>query len=339
MREEDLIEEVGRMYGYDNIEPSDDVRLSLMGTLPERERITDTIRNALAFSGLQEVVTNSMTSKKKCSLTDPDTTAVELLNPLNPEMACMRTSLVGSLLDITTYNCNRKNNNNRFFEIGKTFCTDDSGSYTERTVAAILIEGDFISATWNNSAQKVSFYALKGIIEAFAAHIGYNDITFSPVEKAPIYYNTEVAQVCIGPSIEGFAGMVSKDMAKSFDIKSTIAYAQLDITDLISGSLPSRKYWPLPKYPALERDFSFVLDEPVSSAQVIASIASLSSLIESITPFDVFRGDKLGAGKKSITFSIAFRSPDKTLTENDVESTCTRILKTVEETFGGHLRS
>lgn len=337
--EEDLIEEVGRLFGYDNITPSETMHLSLLRSLPERERITDTIRHALAFSGLQEVVTNSMTSRKKCSVTDPDTIPVELLNPLNPEMACMRPSLIGSLLDITAYNCNRKNRDNRFFEFGKTYRTDASGKYIERTVIAILLEGNLWNATWNSSAMKISFYALKGIIEAFCSHIGFTDIEFSAAETAPVYFSDEVAYVRIGSLIHGFAGMVSGNICKKFDIKSDIAYAQLDITDLLTSTLPQKQYTPLPKYPALERDFSFVFADTVSSSSITETVSSLSPLIESVYPFDVFRGDKLGAGKKSITFSIAFRSPDKTLTDNDVESICDQIIDSMEKTFQGELRS
>lgn len=339
--EEDLIEEVGRLYGYDNIPPSESMHLSLLRTLPEVERITDTIRSALAFGGLHEAVTNSMTSSGKCSLVTPDATPVALMNPLNPDMALMRTSLLGSLLDITAYNRNRRNMNNRFFEIGKVFHRDPDGNCIERTVIAMLIEGDIWGNTWNSPAQPVSFYVLKGIIEAFSAHVGFSGCIFSrSADGVPGYYGPEAASVEIGTVIKGYAGVISGKIAAAFEVKSTVCYAELDIAGLLSkGALPARSYTPLPRYPALERDFSFVMPEELSSSKIIETVRPLSGLIEEIYPFDVFRDEKLGSGRKSITFNVRFRSPEKTLADNDVEKLCDRIITTLENEYDVQLRS
>ena len=338
--EEDLVEEVGRLYGYDNIPVADSFTQSLNTKLPEVERITDTIRQALAFSGFHEAVTNSMTSEKKLKMVTPDKTPVALLNPLNPDMALMRTTLAGSLLDITAYNCNRKNSNNRFFEIGKVFDLPAKDEYRERTVAALLIEGNMWGPTWNNPPLEVSFHALKGLIEAFAAHLGFIVCTFSKPETAvPHYYSDEVAAVTIGSDVTGFAGVVSRQVCDAFDVKTAVCYAELDITGLLKGSLPVKSYKPLPRFPALERDFCFVMDEPLSTASISGLIGNLSPLIEDVTPFDVYRGEKLGAGKKSITFNTRFRSAEKTLTDKDVEKLCGSIVAKVAEEFGAVLRT
>jgi phenylalanyl-tRNA synthetase beta chain len=337
--EEDLIEEVGRLYGYDNIPSSASQTLPLIRTLPQVERITDTIRSALAYSGLHEAVTNSLTSEKKWSLIAPETTPVRLLNPLTPDMALMRTTLAGSLLDITAYNCNRKNGNNRFFELGKVFELQSDGTYCERDVVAILIEGNFRSATWNSTAEKVTFYHLKGIIEAFGGHLGFTDCTFAPADILPSYYGREAAAVTIGSAIRGFAGVIDPKKADAFEVSTPVCFAQLDITDLLKSSLPLRSYQPLPKYPALERDFCFVMDEPIGTSDICATIAALSPLVEKVYPFDVYRGDKLGIGKKSIAFSTSFRSPEKTLTDKDVEELCASIVKVVGCKFGAVLRT
>jgi phenylalanyl-tRNA synthetase beta chain len=337
--EEDLIEEVGRCYGYDNIPVSDSVTLSLTTKLPTVERITDTIRQALAYCGFHEAVTNSMTSGKKLELITPEKTAVPLLNPLTPDMAFMRTTLAGSLLDITAYNCNRKNANNRFFEIGTVFDLPAADQYRERTVIALLIEGNIWGPTWNNAPLPVSYYILKGLIEAFAAHLGFTACAFTKPQSAPAYFGSEVAAVTIGSEISGFAGEISKAIREAFEVKTPVCYAELDITDLLKGSLPVKSYKPLPRYPALERDFCFVMDEALSTAAVTGAIGGLSELIEEVIPFDVFRGEKLGAGKKSITFSIRFRSPEKTLTDKDVEKLCEEIIGTVAKEYGAVLRT
>lgn len=337
--EEDLIEEVGRMYGYDNIPPAQTTILPLARTLPTVERTTDTIRHALAFAGLHEAVTNSMTSEKRVALLTPEIAAVKLLNPLTPDMAFMRTTLAGSLLDITAYNCNRRNRNNRFFEIGKIFQMLPSGEYAERTVIAIIIEGNFHAATWNSAPQPVSFYVLKGIIESFCRHIGFETVSFSLPHEKPRYFGPETALVKIGDKVTGFAGTVFPQICAEFDIKSVVCFAQLDITDLLETALPVGSYKPLHRFPALERDFCFVMDERTGSSAVMETIAALSPLIEEVHPFDVYRGEKLGPGRKSITFNVVFRSSERTLTDGDVEELCEKVLSTVAQRCGGVLRT
>lgn len=337
--EVDLIEEVGRLYGYDNIPPSDSMQISLHRTLPQTEIITDTIRQTMAFSGMHETVTNSMISEKRCSLIAPEKTPVTLLNPLNPDMACMRPSLLASLIDVAVYNTNRKNSNNRLFEIGTTFETLPENSTRERTVLAILIEGDYRGASWNSNVLPVTFFVLKGIVEAFASHMGIEDTSFCRSDTLPQYYSPEAAAVTLGGSITGHAGMIHDSIRKALDLKTAACYAELDITDCISSSLPIPQYKSLPRYPALERDFSFVMDESLSTSDIVATIRPLSALIENVAPFDIYRGDKLGTGKKSVTFSLNFRSPEKTLTEKDVEQLCNEIVAAVAHHHKAVLRT
>lgn len=337
--EVDCIEEIGRLYGYDNIPPSHTMQISLHRSLPEREIITDTIRHAMAFAGMHETVTNSMISEKRCASVTPEKKPVALLNPLTPDMACLRTSLLSSLLDVAVYNNNRKNRNNRLFEIGKTFETLPDGSYSERTVLAILIEGEYLSSSWNSSSEPVSFYIMKGILEAFSRHLGISEYTFSLPSNQPASLNSETAWVTIGSDISGYAGMVTDVVRSSFDLKTTACYAELDITTFLTSPMPVPHYKALPRYPALERDFSFVMDESLSTSAIVATIKPLSPLIEQVSPFDIFRGEKLGAGKKSVTFSLSFRSPEKTLTEKDVEALCSTIVSAVASSHSAILRT
>ena len=337
--EEDLIEEVGRLYGYDNIPTSDSMMLSLRRSLPATEMLTDTIRSAMAFSGMNETITNSMISEKKCRNTMPDRMPVPLLNPLTPDMACMRTSLLPSLLDVAIYNCNRKNRNNRLFEIGKTFELHPDGTHSERTVLSVLIEGDYQPLSWNSTRQQVSFYIMKGILEAFAVHLGIRSSTYAAQQQIPSCFTPEAAKVTLGSSITGYVGMVSEKIRNDFDIKTPVCYAELDITEFLSTPLRIPHYEPLPRFPALERDFSFVMDEGLSTSEIVETIKPLSPLLETVVPFDIFRGEKLGEGKKSVAFSLSFRSPEKTLTENDVESLCEEIISTVATKYGAHLRT
>jgi phenylalanyl-tRNA synthetase beta chain len=336
--EEDLIEEVGRLYGYDNIIPVETSTISLNTPLPLVETITDTIRKALAFSGLREIVTNSMTSQKVQQLINPDKKPIALLNPLNPEMAQMRTTLSGSMLSVLSYNINHKNTNNRFFEIGKIFEYNDAGNFVERTALGIIIQGEFFEKTWNTSATQADFYVLKGIIEAFCTHIGAGSLNFSKPEKMAVMFNTIQARID-GQLISGFMGNISGQVCEAFDLKTSVFFAELDITDLIHTPPQLTRYHSLPKFPAAERDFSFIIPDQISVSQLCKEIATVSPLIENVHPFDVYRGEKIGAGMKSITFSVTIRSAEKTLNEKETEAICSSIINSMQEKFNITLRT
>jgi len=336
--EEDLIEEVGRMYGYDNIPVATNASVSLYNKLPSVERITDKIRSALSHFGFNEILTNSMCSAAKRDLLTPDKLPVKILNPLNPDMALMRTTLSGSMLEVIAYNLNRKNQNNHFFEIGKSFEIKEGGEIVEHDILGIAIEGNYWGTTWNTPALKNNFFVLKGVLEAFTAHLGINSLKFSSTAPESSVYEGETASLD-GELMNGTAGRISKRVCEYFDIKSTVYYAELDITALMHTYLSQPAYSPLPKFPALERDFSFVMPEQISALAITEEINRISPLVEEVVPFDIFRGEKLGAGRKSITFGVKLRSPERTLTEKEAEGVCTAIVSAIEAKFGANLRT
>jgi len=339
--EADLVEEVGRQYGYDNIPAAESADVKLVRQPSTAETNRDNARFALCYFGLNEIMTNSMVSESRRKLLTPDAEPVKILNPLNPEMAEMRTSLAISLLDTVAYNLNRKNKNNRFFEIGKVFSPDaKSGLANERDILAIIIEGSCFPQSWGNQELPNDFFVLKGILEAFSAHCALGQTTFARLESGGALYGSECASVTVHGknTISGTMGRVSDKICKAFGIKSTVFYAELDLTDWLSTPKPLPKYAPLPKFPALERDFSFVMPETLLSAAVKEEILSISGLIKTVIPFDVYRGEKLGAGSKSVTFSVEFRSPEKTLTDEDAADACAKIISVMEKKHGAMLR-
>jgi len=341
--EADLVEEVGRQYGYDNIPAAESANVKLVRQPSTAETNRDNARFALCYFGLNEIMTNSMVSESRRKLLTPDAEPVKILNPLNPDMAEMRTSMAVSLLDTVAYNLNRKNKNNRFFEIGKVFSPDTkSGLANERDILAIIIEGSCFPQSWGNQELPNDFFVLKGILEAFAAHCALGTLTFARLESGgAALYGPECATVTVvhgKNTINGTMGRVSEKICKAFGIKSAVFYAELDLTEWLSAPKPLPKYSPLPKFPALERDFSFVMPETLSSAVVREEIMSTSGLIKTVRPFDVYRGEKLGAGSKSVTFSVEFRSPEKTLTDEDVADACAKIISSMEKKHGAALR-
>jgi phenylalanyl-tRNA synthetase beta chain len=337
--EEDLIEEVGRLYGYDNIPPAESAVVSLNTALPMRERLTDLVRGALAHNGLNEIITNSLAHEKRRIALTPNKTPVKLLNPLNPDMAEMRTTLAGSMLEILAYNLNRKNVNNHFFELGKTFERMPDMSIVERDVLGIIIEGATWGSAWNNKAQPADFFTLKGILDTFALHIGLEPFTYAKHNDGKPIFGSECASLVYGKVMSGLCGLVSSEVKKFFDIKSNVYYAEIDVTELLKSSIPLPKYKPLPKFPALERDFCFVMSDEICASSINDEISKISPLIENVHPFDLYRGEKLGAGKKSIAFSVKIRSAEKTLTDKDSELICTSIVDTMKTRYNAVLRT
>jgi len=337
--EEDLIEEVGRLYGYDNIPTSDKAPVSLYNPISTVERVTDRLRSALAFFGLNEIVTNSMTSEKRRQLLTPQKKPVALLNPLNPEMAQLRTTMAGSMLEALVYNLNHKNVNNHLFEIGKVYELTGPDQVSERDVVGIIIEGNFWGNSWNTAALPCDFYVLKGVLDAFVAHIGAGTFNYKLTSDQNSIIENELSSISCGDFIKGYAGKVSKKICDQFDIKSSVYYAELDITSLLQSSLPQPVYKPLPKFPALERDFCFVMSEELNASKISDEIFGISPLVEDVKPFDLYRGEKLGPGRKSIAFSVKLRSADRTLTDKEAEGICSAIVTAMQSKYGVLLRT
>jgi phenylalanyl-tRNA synthetase beta chain len=346
--EADLIEEAGRFYGYDNIPSAVFAQVGLDNRLSPVESIVDAVRSSLAFLGLNEIMTNSLTSEKNNKRVRPDTVPVVLLNPLSPDMAQMRTSMLPSALEVCAYNINRKNLDNRYFEIGRVYSAQNdaqndaqAGSLLprERDIVSIILTGNFFSKAWNNIATlKNDFYVLKGILDKLAADLGTARFAFTPHADATSCFEAEACSFT-GASLAGIMGKIRNDICAAFDIKETVYYAEIDITEFLTRPRPQPVYKPLPKYPALERDFCFVLPESIASEAITSDVYTLSPLVEDVTPFDVYRGDKLGNGLKSIAFSVRLRSNERTLVDKEAEEVCAKIVTVMEKKFKATLRS
>jgi phenylalanyl-tRNA synthetase beta chain len=339
--EEDLIEEAGRMYGYDAVPAAEFAPVFLGNQLPCTERAVDTIRNALAYAGFNEIVTNSMSSEKYRSLLTPGTNPIALLNPLSPDMAQMRTTLAGSMLEVLVYNLNRKNSNNKFFEVGKTYEVLASGERREKDVLGIMCEGNWTAAAWNAAALPCDFHVVKGVLETLAAHLGMRAPAIFPLaaETRPALFDDEAVSVALGEPLRGVSGKIAASVLSRFDIKTAVYYTELDMSGFLTAPPPRPQYKSLPKFPALERDFCFVMPEHLSAGVIAEEMCRLSPLVAEVRPFDLYRGEKLGNGLKSIAFGVSMRSSEKTLTDRDVEGLCATIINTMQDKFGAKLRT
>lgn len=336
----DLIEEVGRLYGYDNIPLQPYGRVALMNNPSPYEAKADKLRRSLAYFGLNEIVTNSMTSETLRSLFTPDTAPVQVRNPLSPEMAQMRTTLMGGHLQVLAFNLNRKNLDNKFFELGKIFAHtgNDAELPRERTVVGIVIQGDYIPASWNTKAVPASFYVLRGIVDSFVQHSGIGEVSYEPDTEGFPCLEGEKAAIRGEAGVRGALGRIRTDVAGHFGIDTNVYCAQLDVTEFLDTPMSAPRYRPAPRFPAVERDYCFVMPTSVRAAKVADQIHAVSDLVEHVQPFDLYRGEKLGQGRKSITYAVRLRSTEKTLSDTEAEAAATAIIDAVTTKFGAELR-
>ena len=330
--EEDLSEEVLRMYGYDAI-PSTLVKGETMpGFRSDRQRLTDKVKKHLVGMGFYESVTFSFISPKWVANlgiceSDPRMNPVKILNPLGEDTSVMRTTLIPSMLNTLSINTNRSNAAMKTFEIGPAFLKNGEGELpTENMKLSVGMYGD-----------DVDFFSLKAVLYALCQTFGVTPTTvaggegfFHPGRKAMLQVN--------GETIAQF-GEIHPDTMEKFDISRRVYVAELDLTALKAAETAVTGVKPMPKFPAVSRDIALVCDESVGAGPLMDCIRSNGGkTLEGVKLFDIYRGAQLGENKKSVAFAITFRASDRTLTENEINSAMEKILKACERDCNAVIR-
>jgi phenylalanyl-tRNA synthetase beta chain len=344
-REIDLIEEVARVYGYDKI-PDKMSSIVHFSTDKIKTDFHELIRERLIGAGFKEVVTNSMLDEDRARIFGDN--FVKVLNPLSREMSALRTSLIPSALDVVRHNFGYGIKNLKFFEIGKVFRVsfdeDEKpkfvDNYIEEEHLLILMTGLAEPISYDVKERNFDIYDLKGEVEKLFRAVFLENYQF-------IYYsnNSEISEFELGVEIGGkYAGRlmkVSEALLKKFDLEADVYIAEIDF-DLIceNSKIEERHYSEIPKFPSVYRDLAFVIDESVSVGDVEKAIReSAGDVLKSIRLFDIYRGEKIGEGKKSVAFSLEILSPEKTLTDEEVNSLIQKVVKYVEQKLDAKLRS
>ena len=331
-REVDLVEEVGRIHGYELIVPSSTAGGPLGTAANPRHRLQSIIRHRLAGLGLDEVVSNPIIERKWLDLleVDPDS-VVQLANPPAEDQGIMRPTLIPSLLDIARRNFNQRASTVAIFELGNCFART-----REALRLAALWSGRSTASSWQADHREVEIWDLKGLLESF---LDFSPLSFVPADH-PQFRRGQGAQVLIGDQPAGFLGTIAPALSTAFDIERPVYIFDLDFKTLARHWNPDGStFRPLPKFPPVERDLAIVLDDGISGAEVVAQIrATAPQLIETVEPFDLYRGDQIAAGRKSLTFSIRLRSGEKTLKDEDADKVMEAILNRLRNAFGAELR-
>ncbi len=338
-READIIEEILRVYGYNNIESSDKLNATMSHASKfEDYKIQNVVANQLIAQGFNEMMANSLTTAKYTQLSEllKEEHNVTMLNPLSNDLAVMRQSLLFSGLEALSYNINRKQNNLKFFEFGNTYHNFESG-YTENKHLTVLITGNRNSDIWNTQNKTSDFFYLKGIIESIFGRLGITKLKTSPI-KNDVF--SEGITLSLGKMKLVEFGIVKRATLKSFGISQEVLFADFNWNNIIEVAKFNKiKFSPISKYPEVKRDFALLLDEKVTFEE-IHTIAKQSEkkLLKDVNLFDVYQGEKLPSGKKSYAVSFTLEDKEKTLTDKQIDKIMSKLQNSFEKQLGAELR-
>ena len=327
---EDLIEEVGRIYGINNIEgklPKLNVK---EGTYDKSTRL---IRNKLVDLGLNEVLTPIFMADNISDMyKEEGTLSVKLLDPLFNDRNTIRTSLVPSLLNVYTYNKSRNLKDISIFEIAKTFYKKEDKYYEDKKLC-ILMNGEYFLELGNN--KKIDFYILKGIVEELLIYLGYENRYSLVTENIPKFMHPgQSAVINLNGMDVGYLGKIHPSIEKD------VYVCEINLDKLLSNRVSKLKYKEINKYPSISKDMAFVMNKSITSEEVIKVIKKAGGkLLTDVKVFDVYEGENIGLENKSLAFNLTFEDYTKTLTDEEVMEVFNNIVSEVEKTLNIKLRS
>ncbi|MEN9876756.1 MAG: hypothetical protein RLZZ529_1753 [Bacteroidota bacterium] len=337
-REIDVIEEILRVYGYNNIKFSNKVNATIANS-PRTEdyKIQNVVATQLNSQGFHEMMANSLTTANYIQLSDllKEEHNVTMLNPLSSDLATMRQSLLFSGLEAISYNINRKNTDLKLFEFGKTYHNYPSG-YEETKHLTLFLTGNRNQETWTSGQKPTDFFLFKGYVTAVLERLGIQKTQNQPL-TTDVY--SEGIAISLGKDTIVEIGVVKKSILKHFGIKQEVFFADFNwaaILKLISNKV---KFTEIPKYPEVRRDLALLLDQAVTY-ESIYTIAKQTekSLLKNVDLFDVYEGQNLPEGKKSYALSFSIQDSSKTLTDEQIDKIMSKLQKNFETELGAVLR-
>lgn len=339
--EEDLIEEVIRIVGYDKLQTTLPGSASAGAYLPG-ESGRRAARKTLTALGYHEAVNFSFVNAETDSLltTAEPSARLQLSNPIDATQAEMRTTLLGGLLDSITRNLNHGTRNVRLFEIGKCF-TLQPGQERPLEVEniALVATGARNETDWQAATARYDFYDFKGALEALAESLNLPKIIFAPVTSLPYLHPGRAAVISLGNELVGQAGQLHPHLTTRYKFKQPIFIAELNFGMLLGAEAKEARYQPLPKFPTVLRDIAVLVDRSIAWATIESTIRALEiPQLENLRLFDLYAGKELPKGKHSVALSLRFRAADRTLTEAEINDMYERVVNTLREKFGAELR-
>lgn len=337
-REIDVIEEILRVYGYNNINFSDKVNATVFNSSrTEDYKIQNTISNLLTSFGFNEMMANSLTTPEYIKLSDNllENQNVVILNPLSNDLSVLRQSLLFSGLEAISYNCNRRNSDLKLFEFGKTYKKIDL-EYQEQKHFTLLVSGNQVKENWTSPQKSSDFFYFKGFVDAVLTRLGIHNVQSKPLVSDVF---AEGTALLLGTEILVEFGTIKKTIAKHFDIKQEVFYADFNWSLLLKQVGKKIKFTEIPKFPEVRRDLALLLDSTINFESVYeVARKTEKTLLKDIRLFDVYQGSNLPDGKKSYAVSFIIQDNSKTLTEEQIEKIMSKLIRNFETDLGATLR-
>jgi phenylalanyl-tRNA synthetase beta chain len=337
-REIDVIEELLRVYGYNNINFTNKINATISNSgRTEDYKVQNTIGNQLTSLGFHEMMANSLTTPDYIKLSEnlKESYNVLILNPLSNDLSAMRQSLLFSGLEAVSFNINRRNTDLKLFEFGKTYHKLPSG-FDEPKHLSLFTTGNRLEESWTNAQKPSDFFLFKGYVNSILSRLGINNFHTQPISSD--VFTEGIAYANENDVLVEF-GTVKKSILKHFDIKQEVFYADFDWNVVLKSISNKIKFVEIPKYPEVRRDLALLLDESVAF-ETIYSIARQTekSLLKEITLFDVYVGKNLPEGKKSYAVSFTIQDESKTLTDTQIEKIMGKLQSNFQTQLGAQLR-
>ncbi|MGY8924882.1 MAG: phenylalanine--tRNA ligase subunit beta [Flavobacteriales bacterium] len=338
-REVDVIEEILRVYGYNNIGITNKLNASISNTSKfENHKIENIVANQLVGQGFYEIMTNSLTTDKYNSISeqlDPDNN-VKILNPLSTDLSIMRQSLIFSGLETLAFNINRQQSDLKLFEFGKTY-HDFDDQKEEFNHLSILITGNKTEKRWNSKKTEVGYFYLKGLVTGIFDRLGIKKFKSLPLSN-DIF--SEGQQLSVGKHFLVEFGSLKTNALNNFGISQNVLCANFNWNNLLKViNQNTIKFKDISKYPEVKRDLSLLIDEDITFEKLYKlAKQSENNYLKDINLFDVYRGDKLENGKKSYSISFTLQDNKQTLKDSQIDKIMSKIQKRFESELGAELR-
>lgn len=334
-REIDVIEEIARIYGYNQIDIPEKFSFAYENKNAfDEEFLENTIANQLKYNGFNEIINNSLTSRR-----DENSQYVELVNPLSADLCVMRQSLIYGVLQSISFNSNRNQKEIKFYEFGKTYFKNSAGTYIENKKLSVALFGNFQENNWIIPQNTSTFFHLKGIISQLLT--GFNiSIDEKPLESSSLY--KDGIELFVNGSSLGKLGSINPKLLKEFGLKGNVFYAELEWekwVDLASKKKPY-KLAEIPKFPGSTRDLALLLDKDIKYFDLYkAAFETEKKLLQSVNLFDVYEGKNLPEDKKSYALNFFLQDENKTLTDQDIDKVMKKLLDRFSTQFHAELRN
>ncbi|WP_077214188.1 phenylalanine--tRNA ligase subunit beta [Bacillus dakarensis] len=338
--EEDLIEEVARLYGYDNLPKTLPVGASTPGKLSAYQQKRRVVRKYLEGTGLFQAVTYSLTSEAKAAqYALEQREPVALAMPMSEDRSKLRLSILPQLLEVVKYNLARQNDSVSVYEIGTVFLGKGNEEQPEeREHMAAAITGLWNLHQWQGEKKEVDFFVLKGILEGMFAKLGLQTEVEYRQTAIEGLHPGRTAEIYLSGKKIGFIGQVHPTVQKELDLKETYV-CELLLEAILTADVSPLQYEAIPKYPSITRDIALVVDQGKAAGELESIIKEAGgSLLKEAKVFDLYEGEHMEPGKKSIAFSLRYFNPEKTLTDEEVTKVHDKVLHAVEEKAGAVLR-